>query len=537
MIMTAATRPIIPFSVAFTLASWLSFGGPPVRAQPYAPIEATSSDQTVTLTGHDLTIDQLVQIAHQGAKVEISPEAQRHQADALALLLEAAAEGVPIEGFNRRREDDHETAVFEGDPMAPQIADGIAQRLAIIFQDGATEDEPPEVAAEDSVRALMAVRANTLTYAPASPSVGRMLVDFLNDGITPVIASPDGTLLGAHAALENIGAAMTGVGEVHYLGKRMQAADALRQAGLEPVRPAFFDDHALFDTDAAEIASAALMLGDAKRALDWADLIAAMEMDGQEASISALSLPSQGNRPFPWLNWGAARVLDMLKGSYLLAEDAANLPPGRAGPLAEQGSAWQAWGAVRDSVLVGLNSSDQTPAVRVGLSPRESAELSSPQMMRYFVKGGRDNGGKRGFVVPTDNRSPSPLAEGIEAFSIALAVMGDERTTGVDSPGSLRAAAVIVQARQVLDAAFKSLARRLETAAMAMDQRLTENPARNFGPAPTAAWLAYRKLPPGDDDDAIRFLRANSIETYYSKGEPPLGTDAPIPLAQERNRR
>ena len=59
---------------------------------PYRPISPNLSDKTVVLTGRDLTIDQVVQVARYGAKVALSPEARQRSADAHALLLEAAAE-------------------------------------------------------------------------------------------------------------------------------------------------------------------------------------------------------------------------------------------------------------------------------------------------------------------------------------------------------------------------------------------------------------------------------------------------------------
>ena len=54
------------------------------------------ADKTVTLTGHDLSIEQIVQVARYGAKVQLSTEAQQREADNYGLLLEATAEGVPV---------------------------------------------------------------------------------------------------------------------------------------------------------------------------------------------------------------------------------------------------------------------------------------------------------------------------------------------------------------------------------------------------------------------------------------------------------
>ncbi|MGC1520791.1 MAG: hypothetical protein WA803_04550, partial [Steroidobacteraceae bacterium] len=53
----------------------------------YHPIVPSLADRTVVLTGRDLTIEQVVQVARYGAKVELTPEARQRSADAHALLL------------------------------------------------------------------------------------------------------------------------------------------------------------------------------------------------------------------------------------------------------------------------------------------------------------------------------------------------------------------------------------------------------------------------------------------------------------------
>ena len=92
------------------------FGGGLAIAAPYrviTPQAPVPADQVVTLTGHDLTVEQLVAIARYGQPVEVSPDATRHQEDAHGLLLEGAAEGVPIAGFNRGGVN-NQTVLFDG---------------------------------------------------------------------------------------------------------------------------------------------------------------------------------------------------------------------------------------------------------------------------------------------------------------------------------------------------------------------------------------------------------------------------------------
>ena len=89
-------------------------------ASEYHPIDPTMADKTVTLTGHDLTIDQLLAVARYGAKVKISPEAMQRTADTHGLMMEAAAEGMPVYLFNRGAGNQREIVTFEGDPLSPE---------------------------------------------------------------------------------------------------------------------------------------------------------------------------------------------------------------------------------------------------------------------------------------------------------------------------------------------------------------------------------------------------------------------------------
>src|SRR5580700_832876 len=70
-----------------------------------------------------------------------------------------------------------------------------------------------------------------------------------------------------------------------------------------------------------------------------------------------------------------------------------------------------------------MNSSDHNPAVRTDLSPDDSWELSTPQLMKYYVKGGTLSHGKHGYIVSNANWDPYPMANQLEAFVIATANM------------------------------------------------------------------------------------------------------------------
>jgi len=575
-------------SLVFVGAQVLGASPPPYRA-----ITPSLADQTIVLTGRDLTIDQVVQVARHGAKVTLSPEARQRSADAYGLLLEAATEGVPVYWFNRGSGSGREKYIFRGDPLAPHNKKLLEARQLAIFRQGAAEGLGPEIAEEDIVRAMMVVRANTMTYEAASPQLTQRLLDLLNDGITPVVQSR-GTVGEADLGpLANIGAAMVGAGMAYRRGVRMPAAQALEESGLEPLVPFAADDSELESSNAYATGQAALLLYDAREVLSWADLIYAVDLNGMNSSITPLSQPVQANRPFPWLNWDAARVLGMLKGSYLFGLDAKRIiqdPESLRASSIRQGSAWQAWGKLRDDALIQMNSSDHNPAVRVGASPSDSWELGTPQMAQFYVEGGRHSNGKHGFILSNANWDPYPMANDIEAFSIALANMdiviaqrmvrftntfftvispadedpGELGRAGA-APGSEFSAAALMQeiqglinpvppegnalvrtvedlqgqtrlkvmrARTLVEDTVELLAEDLLTGTYWLDLRKAENSSRNFGPAATAVWAAFRTTLPfnahaAEDRDltvherATSFIRDHAAASFYPMSQTP----------------
>jgi histidine ammonia-lyase len=547
------------------MAAWCAAGClgasiPAAASAGYQPITPSKSDSVITLTGRDMTIEQVVDVARHGAKVQLSPEAKQRQADNHGLLLEAAAEGVAVYWFNRGAGDQRETVMFSGDPLTPKNKAYLEKSQLMEFQLGAIFGYGPEVGDEEIVRAMMVIRANAMTWNAPSPQLSQMLIDLLNHRITPVVQSRGTLGEGDLAQLSNVGAAMVGTGEVYYQGVRMTAAEALAKAGLKPIQPFAADTNALTSSDAYSTGIAALAVDDARQALEWADLIYAMDLNGMNSSITPLSTLVQRERPFKWLNWEAARVRDMLRGSYLFSDDPQRIiqdPESLRASSIRQASAWADWAALRDAVVLQMNSSDHNPAVRTDMSPADSWDLSTPQMMKYYVKGGKNSHGKQGYIVSNANWDPYPMANKLEDFVIALANMdiavslridrfsnpfftaadpakalklppgsefavylaGGGGYTPVDlqqeiqsltNPVAPSGAAIVgtvedlqaqtrikaYRVREAVNTTYDLLGHDLLNAAFWMDVRKTQDASRNFGGAPTAAWTSFRKIVP-----------------------------------------
>jgi histidine ammonia-lyase len=558
----------------------------------YHPIDPTDAGRTVTLTGHDLTIDEVIEVARGGAQVQLSAEAKQRESDNYGLLLEAPAEGVSVYWFTRGAGAGREVRIFEGDPLSPDNKALLEKKMLANFRRGAANPlEGPEVADEALVRAVMVVRANAMTFNAPSPQLSRMLIDLLNKRVTPVMQSRGTVGEGDLSVLNNIGATMVGAGDAYYQGTRMSASDALKAAALTPLQPFAADDNALTSSNAYATARAAFVVADAKQALAWADLTYAIDLNAMNSSVTPLNYLVQSDRPFKWLNWDANRVKEMIKGSYLFGDDEGRIiqdPESLRASSIRQASAWQMWAMLRDDVVTQLNSSDHNPAIRVGVSPRDSWDLDTPEMLKYYVKGGKNSHGQHGFIFSNANWDPYPLSNDLEAFTIAFANMdiaimlraerfGSEFFTG---PGSqnilaslgagvffggfgnhetwqhvqaqivpvppegyggssgveeLEAQSLLkaVRAQTAVDDTFRLLATDLSTGTRWLDVRKKQDPSREFGPAPTAAWQAFRKVMPLQPDQAapppgpgaagltaLTFLKSHPAWDFFPLTEP-----------------
>jgi histidine ammonia-lyase len=586
-IMSGLSR--LPSLAAAALLALAAMARAAAAAPDYHPIEPKMAARTVVLTGRDLTIEQVIAVARYGAKVALAPEARQRAQDTFELMNEAAAEGISVYLFNRGAGAQRETVTFTGDPLSPENRPKLEARAMAAFRNGARSGYGPEFSDEEVVRAIMLVRANQMTWLPASPGLMQGSIDLLNADITPVMRTRAGTGEAQGPAAGPINAALVGVGEVYYHGQRMAAAEALDKAGLKAITPAPGDS--TLGTVNADIAGpSALLAANAEAFLNWVDLAYAMDLDGMNSSITPLFQTVQQLRPYPWINWDARRTLDNLKGSYLFDDDKARIiqdPESMRAGYVRQGAAWEEWADLRDAVVIQMNGSDHNPATKIA-EPGDSWELSTPQAMKYYVKGSAANHFKHGFIFSNANWDPYPLSNRLEAFTIALANLdvmvmlrqerfnstfftvikaGDVLPTpaqpdrggggggqawvnhevwqtiqGLINPvppegyssdpenvEELDAEALFKVRRSVeaLDESWMLLATDVVTGARWMDVRKAQDPARGFGPGPTAALAALRAtvpLQPAPGQPAalaaLAFIKATPAVSFMPAGPP-----------------
>ena len=283
--------------------------------------------QTILLDGNSLTRDHVVAIARAGARVELDLAQLGHVRRAAEFLAAKVSCGEPIYGVttgfgsnadkllgSHRARDELPGA--DRNARDESLPEELQHNLIITHAVCVGEPFAPEV-----VRAMLAIRINTLMRGHSGIRVStlEMLAELLNRGIVPVI--PRKGSVGASgdlAPLSHLAIVLLGGGEAFVDGERVTGAEALRRAGLAPIRLSFKEGLALNNGTTQMLATAVLALDRLENLLDTADLAAAMSLDAFAGRSGALREEVHALRPHPGQVETAAHVRELVRGSTLV---------------------------------------------------------------------------------------------------------------------------------------------------------------------------------------------------------------------------
>jgi histidine ammonia-lyase len=173
------------------------------------------------------------------------------------------------------------------------------------------------------VRGMILLRARTLAMGRSGtrPLVAQRLIDLLNAGITPVV--PEYGSLGASgdlAPLAHCAMALMGEGEVDGPdGRRIPAAEALAEAGIEPVTLGPKEGLALINGTDGMLAMLVLAIADLTGLLKVADITAAMSVEALLGTNRAFAADLIALRPQPGQADSAANLWKLLSDSEIVA--------------------------------------------------------------------------------------------------------------------------------------------------------------------------------------------------------------------------
>lgn len=262
---------------------------------------------TLRLTGHDLTIGDVIAVARRGVAVALDRGAEHRVNEAAKVVAELAKGDAAIYGVNTGFGD------LSTVRIPPDRLRDLQQNLVRSHSVGVGDPLP-----DDVVRAILLLRANNLASGRSGvrKRVIDLLCDLLNNGVHPVIpmhgsvgASGDLAPL-AHAAL-----VLMGEGEAFVDGVRMAGADALKKKGLDPIELAAKEGLALLNGTQVMTAIGCLALHDADVLATSADIIGAMSAEALRATDTAWDEALHAARPHPGQQTVAANLRALMAGS------------------------------------------------------------------------------------------------------------------------------------------------------------------------------------------------------------------------------
>ena len=321
----------------------------------------------ITITGNDLTIEDVVRVARHNEPVELHPDAMQRIRVCRDML--------------ERKIEAHE--IMYG------INTGIGEFSEVILTDEQTREFQKyliynhaagigEAAPPDHVRAAMLGRINVHAHGNSGcrPEITQTLVEMLNKGITPYVCRKGSVgASGDLAPMAQIALLMLGEGEAWYKGKRMHGKEAMQAAGIAIPGLEARDGLAIINGSNFLTGMSALFLYDANNWLKQAEIAAAMSLEALMANMSPYTPKLHEARGFRGAVRSARAIQKLIDGGDLAAgklktkvQDAYSM---RSTPQVI-GTAHDALAYARSQVEIELNGVGDNPV----FFPEENLQLS-----------------------------------------------------------------------------------------------------------------------------------------------------------------
>jgi histidine ammonia-lyase len=265
---------------------------------------------TIVLDGQSLTAEKLVQIARDGAKVALHPDALARIKACRCMLEEKISAHEIMYGVN--------TGIGEFSEVV--LSDEQVQQFQkyLIYNHAAGIGEPVPL---EQVRAAMAGRINVHAHGNSGcrPEITMTLVEMLNKGVTPVVCQKGSVgASGDLAPMSQIALLMMGEGEAFYRGERLPGCEAMKRAGIPVPGLEARDGLATINGSNLLTAMSALQLYDMNRWLKQAEIACAMSLEALLANMKPYDERLHKLRGFAGAIRSAAAIRKCIAGSDLV---------------------------------------------------------------------------------------------------------------------------------------------------------------------------------------------------------------------------
>jgi histidine ammonia-lyase len=268
---------------------------------------------TITLNSSGLTMEQVVEVARNGAKIEISKEALEKMAATRGHIETLAKAENPVYGISTG------FGALANKHIAPE--DRVQLQKSLIRSHAAGMGDPVE---KEVVRALMLLRLKTLVSGRTGvrPELATTYADLINAQITPIVHEY-GSLgcSGDLAPLAHCALVLMGEGRaVGPDGIEEPVSELLTAAGIKPIELREKEGLALINGTDGMLGMLVLALHDLNKLCDQADVVAAMSVEAQMGTDQVFRPElHEPLRPHPGQAKSAANMFAALAGSEVVA--------------------------------------------------------------------------------------------------------------------------------------------------------------------------------------------------------------------------
>jgi histidine ammonia-lyase len=258
-----------------------------------------------------MTLEELVAIARQGARVEATPEAEQRIAATRRLIDQWVAEGRTIYGVTTG------FGALSGVTISPKDTRRLQQNILMSHAAGVGA-----FLDEETTRAILALRIKDMArgHSGIRLETFQHLIRLLNAGVVPLV--PEQGSVGASGdlvPLAHLSLVLIGEGQALYQGRRLSGAEALAAAGLAPMQLESAEGLALINGTQVMTGIGALAVYDAQRLCRITDIAAAMSLEVLMGSRMEFNPRIQRVRPHPGQAAAADNMLRLTQNSEIIS--------------------------------------------------------------------------------------------------------------------------------------------------------------------------------------------------------------------------
>ncbi|MEM3700705.1 MAG: histidine ammonia-lyase [Candidatus Bathyarchaeia archaeon] len=264
----------------------------------------------VHVDGETLTIEDVVKVARENAKVVILEKVKEKVKRSREVLEKLVKEGQIIYGVNTG------FGALSNKIITPEENRKLQTNLIRSHSTCVGKNLSTEI-----VRALMLLRANTLAkgYSGIRLETLETIVEMLNKRVHPIIPAKGSVgASGDLAPLSHMSLVLIGEGKAEYKGKTMNGKEAMEKANIKPIQLEFKEGIALNNGTQLMTAIAALTVYDAENLIKTAETAAALSLEALNGVSDAFHEKIHKVRPHNGQAITAKNIREMIIGSQLV---------------------------------------------------------------------------------------------------------------------------------------------------------------------------------------------------------------------------